>query len=376
MRDYSFRALGGGDEVGASCYVLRMGSNHIMLDAGIRTRGGSPFPDLGSLTEDFGLDGLHELDALFISHAHIDHVGALPSMRKSLGNVHIYSSPATPDFIAAQYEDIKNAPELSQFFTEASNNLSMASDYIIPVKTGETIHLKDIDATFLHAGHIPGAVMTLLEDDRRRVLYTGDFLDTDQFTVKGADIPEDLGNIDTLICESTLAYNSYNVRNELNAVEIFSALRRTGRIYLVVKSVGRAAEVALAVNACIPEADIWIDASCMAGCRACERYGVKIFGGNIRPLEESIYPEGIIIQSFTPDDGYSEFMRENELGLYNHAGRAGILKLIAKTNPKKVIFVHGVPERAKGTDIFDDIRGRFGNLVEVIHARNEIELAI
>ena len=383
MNQYRMLALGGGDEIGASCYVLQMGNNHVLLDAGIRMRTAkysfSAFPDTGMLSGVMGLDGLHELDAVFISHAHLDHVGALPSMIGSLGSVHIYSSPATPDFISAQYEDVKNAAEFSQVFAEGSNNLSMASDHIITIRTGDTLHLKGLDATFFHAGHIPGAVMTLLEDDNRKVLYSGDFYDLDQYTVKGADIPDNIGKIDTLICEATLAYSPYTSRNMIQAEKITSAANRTGRVFIVVKSVGRAAETALAIRENIPDINIWIDQSCAAGCRMCEKYGVKVFGDRIRLLEDRRYiyaVEGVVIQSYSADTGGCEVIYENGLGLYNHAGRSGILKLIAAVNPERVIFVHGVPQRSKDSSIFDDIRDRFGSLIQAVQAQNGIEIAI
>lgn len=66
-----FLALGGGDEIGGSCYLLQMGGKNLLIDAGLRLRpdGCVDFPDLGLLTR-AGLKGPEDLDAVFLTHAH------------------------------------------------------------------------------------------------------------------------------------------------------------------------------------------------------------------------------------------------------------------------------------------------------------------
>ena len=65
--------LGGAMEVGASCILVQIGDYNILLDAGIRQAGGKdPLPDLRKIQE------CGELDAIIISHAHMDHIGSLP----------------------------------------------------------------------------------------------------------------------------------------------------------------------------------------------------------------------------------------------------------------------------------------------------------
>ena len=67
--------LGGAGEVGASCLLILTADRNILIDCGIRVnqRGPDALPDLNLLKE-IG----PKLDAIFISHAHADHIGALP----------------------------------------------------------------------------------------------------------------------------------------------------------------------------------------------------------------------------------------------------------------------------------------------------------
>ncbi|MDD6345731.1 MAG: MBL fold metallo-hydrolase, partial [Oscillospiraceae bacterium] len=71
-----FMPLGGGQRVGASCYYLQLGNNHIMLDAGIGNNKNLKFnPVISQLTALHSFYSLNQINQIFISHAHMDHVG-------------------------------------------------------------------------------------------------------------------------------------------------------------------------------------------------------------------------------------------------------------------------------------------------------------
>lgn len=63
---------GGAAEVGASCYLLKIDDKNILLDCGIRMKGSDNLPDFRLIQEEGGVD------AIIVSHAHLDHSGALP----------------------------------------------------------------------------------------------------------------------------------------------------------------------------------------------------------------------------------------------------------------------------------------------------------
>lgn len=370
QQDYKFIALGGGNETGGSCYALKFGSSTIMLDTGLRYSSDytQRIPDVTSLYSDWGLDGLWELDALIFSHAHLDHTGALPIFIRNLHGVSIYSSEATPDMLSALYHD--------NFFNGLKRDIASISDTFIPLKFGETHSVKDFSVTLYPAGHMPGAAMTLIENEDCKILYTGDFCTFDQFTVKGAEIPE--MKVDTLICESTHGYgtspgklNLYHTSDKIN-----SMLAHSDIFTCTVRNSGKAAEIAATVTECmnkkyIPDIDIWIDSGCEASCRACEKWGTRqIFSEHVRPLERYSYGmSGMIITGRSSGGIYDIY-----LNMSNHADSYDILNLIHRTKPDKVIFVHGVPCENGTHNIVEEVRERYGTSIEAIHAENLQEI--
>ena len=78
-----FMAVGGGNEIGASCYVLESAGKRLVVDCGLRFRNRG-----GNRTEPPKLNSLRgkRVDAILDTHAHLDHSGAMPILadRKSV----------------------------------------------------------------------------------------------------------------------------------------------------------------------------------------------------------------------------------------------------------------------------------------------------
>lgn len=73
-----FIPLGGGQRVGASCYYLRIGDANVILDAGTGIENGIEFtPDFHFLISSPFMQSMGQINQIFISHAHMDHVGYL-----------------------------------------------------------------------------------------------------------------------------------------------------------------------------------------------------------------------------------------------------------------------------------------------------------
>src|SRR5882672_5047987 len=81
--------VGGASGVGASCVALELDNQWIVIDAGVRVdRKSDPLPDLALLE---GKD----VRAIFVTHAHADHIGALPLVHQAFPTAPIYASRAT-----------------------------------------------------------------------------------------------------------------------------------------------------------------------------------------------------------------------------------------------------------------------------------------
>src|SRR5512147_585537 len=82
--------LGGAKEVGGSCIFIELDGKKILLDSGIRQSAGKdPLPDFRSIQEYGGLD------AILVSHAHLDHIGSLPLISKEYPKARIYLNKIT-----------------------------------------------------------------------------------------------------------------------------------------------------------------------------------------------------------------------------------------------------------------------------------------
>src|SRR5215213_7332209 len=93
----SFKALGGAGEVGGSSHILDFGRTRVLVDAGIRPDG------RGILAPNF--QELEGLDAAVVTHAHLDHCGALPLLVRDQPDVPIYCTPPSARLIAAALND-------------------------------------------------------------------------------------------------------------------------------------------------------------------------------------------------------------------------------------------------------------------------------
>ena len=173
-------ALGGGSEVGASCNFIELDGRRLLVDAGIRMHPGEaggppdPLPDLALLQE------LGEPEAVLVTHAHLDHTGALPLVHRAFPGARIYATVPTVDLMKVLLADaikimaMKADQEMECPLYSEELVTGMFSQ-VVPVPMGATVTVADgIKASFFPAGHILGAAMVGLEGQEGRVLVTGD----------------------------------------------------------------------------------------------------------------------------------------------------------------------------------------------------------
>ncbi|MHB1909954.1 MAG: MBL fold metallo-hydrolase, partial [Nitrososphaerales archaeon] len=115
------------------------------------------------------------------------------------------------------------------------------------ISVGDNIVVNDdFSASFPSSGHIPGATMTIVESDGKRVLYTGDINLKDSQLIKGADLDFG-GELDSVIIESTYSQTDHEPREKTEADFVGFAnevVERGGVLLVPAFSVGRAQEIA------------------------------------------------------------------------------------------------------------------------------------
>ncbi|WP_164985321.1 MBL fold metallo-hydrolase [Ammoniphilus sp. CFH 90114] len=234
--------IGGGEKIGGTSISVSIGDHHILLDAGMHIHGNHPIPDYSPLhVEGLGFD---DFDALLISHAHLDHIGAVPYVYRQNPQLPIYTSRATKRLMKVMLQDTKDwhSLDLIQDTILSIQEVKMGEEWTIPSKD------KEWKVRFIPSGHILGAASIHLELDGVRILFTGDYSMEDQMTVQGMKLPPGL-EVDILITESTYGYHPSNrvLSREQTAEQIVSCLQQTlerkGTMLFPAFSIGRSQEI-------------------------------------------------------------------------------------------------------------------------------------
>lgn len=183
-----FIPLGGSEQFGVNFNLYHYGGKWLAIDCGIGFAGHN-YPGIDIFLPDpaFIEERRDDLTALIVTHAHEDHVGAIPYLWPRL-RCPIYCTEFTATVLMAKFEE---APECA----EAEINI---------IKAGDTIDLDPFKARFIHIAHsIPNNVSVVVETPAGRVLHSGDW-NLDPTPVIGE--PTDVKSFKAVGKEGVIAY--------------------------------------------------------------------------------------------------------------------------------------------------------------------------
>jgi uncharacterized protein len=242
--------LGGADEVGASCTLIEIEGQRILVDAGIRmgAQQGSHLPNFSVL------DDVGKPDEVLITHAHTDHTGALPVLASALGpDTRLLCTPATKAITRVLLSDAvkimsikeENEGELPLYPPEAADAvLSRMQD--VPWLTTVPICEGRLKATWIPSGHILGAASIYIEGNRESLLMSGDVSVANQRTIPGMTIPQ--CRPDVVVLESTYGNRQHADRDQQERAlvnKVANVIEREGKVLIPAFAVGRSQEVIL-----------------------------------------------------------------------------------------------------------------------------------
>jgi len=240
--------LGACFEVGRSALLIETSESRILLDAGVKPSGSldeSPFLDI--------ID-LDNLDAVVISHAHLDHIGMLPYLYKYGYRGPVYMTEPTKylmEILLSDYIDLSSERGYSYY---GLSELASTLYHAITVDYGDVTDISpDIKLTLYDAGHEVGSAISHLHigNGLYNIVYTGDFKYGQSKLLNPAHSV--FKRVELLIMESTYGGKDdvQKPREEAEA-ELIQLVNKTlengGKALIPVFSTGRAQEILLILN--------------------------------------------------------------------------------------------------------------------------------
>jgi Cft2 family RNA processing exonuclease len=247
---------GGAREVGASCVFVKIDGKNIVLDCGMRmTASKDQLPDLRMIQENGGVD------AIFVSHAHMDHSGSLPVISREYPNAKIYMTHVTKDLVRMLLYDSLKIMEFKEMEIPVFAEVHVKSmlDRIVCFSPGFTFKPFDneLAVTFYNAGHVAGSAGIYISGQEGSLFYSGDFSITPQRTVEGASIPR--LRPDIAIFESTYGDRLHASRENEEAKltsKVGEVIQSGHKILIPAFALGRAQEVILILKRAINRGEL------------------------------------------------------------------------------------------------------------------------
>ena len=268
---------GAAQEVTGSCHILRVGTRTVLLDCGL-------FQGRRSESREKNLRlplPVEDIDAIVLSHAHIDHAGRLPYLVAQGYRGTIWATSATRDLCALMLADSAYIQEKDADFLERHGRLHAEPLYrvedatrtleqMIGMPYRKWFEVTDgVRAMYTEAGHILGSASVVLELQEgattRRVVFSGDIGRHDLPIIRNPEPPT--GGADVILCESTYGNRDHEsvegARDELGRV-VRETAARGGRVLIPAFAVGRTQELVYDLHALhragkIPSIPIFID---------------------------------------------------------------------------------------------------------------------
>ena len=251
--DIRLTALGGFQEVGRSAILLQTRESNVLLDCGIHPGTANPldaFPRFDA--PQFNLDAL---DAVVISHAHLDHCAILPFLFKYGYDGPVYCSAPTSSLMTLlqlDYLDVLNKQGLMVPYDQRDVRETVL--HTIPLRFGVVTDIApDIRLTMHNAGHILGSSICHLHigEGLHNVVYTGDYKFAKTMLLEPA--ATEFPRVETIITESTYGAPQDIMPSRIEAEERLAAivnqtLEKGGKVLIPVPAVGRAQEIMLILD--------------------------------------------------------------------------------------------------------------------------------
>lgn len=201
-----FKNLARFPDIGSNSYLLEFGETRVVLDAGTHPKhtGRDTLPRFEEIEPD-------TVDAIFVSHPHLDHIGGLPVLMQQQISAAVAMTEPTKESGSALLHNSVNVMKSQQveleepaypLYSHRRVNEYERLWFTREMREPFSIGSKDrVECEFFRAGHVQGAVGIRMEGAGHTAFYTGDVHFEDQTMTQAADFPTE--TVDTLIVETT-----------------------------------------------------------------------------------------------------------------------------------------------------------------------------
>jgi KH/beta-lactamase-domain protein len=251
--DVRITTLGGVQEVGRSSFLMQTRESSVLLDCGVNPGSSRPFEAFPRFDNPgFEIDSL---DAVVISHAHLDHCGLVPFLFKYGYDGPVYCSAPTSNLMTLlqlDYLDVANKQGVTAHYDQ--KDVRECVLHTVPLRYGVVTDIApDVRLTLHNAGHILGSSMAHLHvgEGLHNVVYTGDYKYARTMLLEAATT--EFPRVETVITESTYGGPDDFMPSRIEAEErlthlVNTTLERKGKVLIPVPAVGRAQEIMLILD--------------------------------------------------------------------------------------------------------------------------------
>lgn len=257
---------GAAGEVTGSCHHIEINGHKLLVDCG-QFQGSHYIEDRNY--NPFGFNAA-ELDAVMITHAHLDHTGRVPQLIHQGFEGPIYANHATKDLTKLIWEDALGVMLYNQKKYEDpplfhQDDIDSAWRHFKGVDYGRQIAVAEgVQASFFDAGHILGSAFIRLEAEGKTVVFSGDIGNSHVPIVRET---HPLGEVDALVLETTygaVSHEDPEKRIYLLQGAIVDTMKRGGVLMIPAFSLERTQEILYEMNQLVesklmPRVPIFLD---------------------------------------------------------------------------------------------------------------------
>ena len=250
LAEASLITLGGFAEIGRSAILLSTQESKILLDCGLNLCAKEP-SEIYPRLDITGIE-MNELDAVVLSHAHLDHSGFLPALFKYGYSGPVYcSEPTLPLMCLLHREYIRKAGDRAIYSLQDTEKMVA---HTIPLNLGIVTDISpDVKLTLANSGHILGSALIHLHigNGDHNLVYTGD-IKTGNSVLLGKPT-SNFPRVETIVIESTYGnkedvFPDYYVAVQHLIDSLNTTISNKGTVLIPVPAIGLAQELALIID--------------------------------------------------------------------------------------------------------------------------------